>query len=260
MAAGSNQIFRHAEKSDKGISLSQYNRLLDVASAVSRGGRGSRGRTLRIGGSEYFIPDPVNDGPLFWNNDAALQIPAYGIVLRSGGGKAIDDGVVPNVIRPNTYGCQTNFMVAGNDPVDAQTMGVAQKGDANQYIIAYSTDGGATPTPGEMWGPCSGQYTIRRLYGGFRIIDIYDATNNLALCESMPMTTVKGKTLASSIPSGASGPLTVYVNGIQPPGNPVISNVLNASSCTIKANFDSRIMFNPGEPTAIWQWTDAYTQ
>jgi hypothetical protein len=54
-------------------------------------------------------------------------------------------------------------------------------------LVKYDT---GTPVAGEGWGPKPGQYTISKGFPGFRILDVIDATNKIALVRPVPIMSV----------------------------------------------------------------------
>lgn len=257
MDFGINDGFDEIHEGDR-LSARWLNSLAGSVSRMSRPNRG-RMRTLSNACGLFTIPEDEH-GLLFFNGDATT-IPAYGVVLSNGVKAAGGPDFVPQVKRPDGYGCQRNFYVNGPNSVSGEDFGEAQFGDGNVFIAAWDTTDGFTPAKGEMWGVQSGSYLIRKNYAGFRVEGVYDSTNHWVLARSEPCYTIRGKPTPSSVPSGSSSTLAIYTGAFgseaQPAGNPTILNVRNDSSCTISVKI-STIRYNPDNQG--WQWTDAYTQ
>jgi len=255
---GINEVVQRLKAGDM-VSAAEWNKVADFISRASQINKSED--AIYTGCGEFVIPKPNYFN--IYNGDGTT-IPSYGVCLRNGvtTTAAIP---IPQVKRPDTYGCQQNFIINDQAEIPATVFGQGQVPVNNLYIAAYDSASG-TPAKGEMWGTKSGTYLLTKNYGGFVVEGIYDGTNHYALVRSVPMTTVRGKVTPSDLASGTSGTLVIYVGAYgsetQPTGNPTITNVRNDSSCVVKANKMARAMINPdinvsGNP---WQFTDAYTQ
>lgn len=125
------------------------------------------------------VGDDLRPRWLRWRNDDATTCPAYG-VIRPTGAAAISNtpvrvvtGARPNATQRDFYyvnwGREVPFEKSGwctLDPVD----------------VAYDT--AAAPAFHEIWGPTSGQWTIKKGKSGFRIIG--GATSGRVLALQMP--------------------------------------------------------------------------
>lgn len=187
------------------------------------------------------VPRPVpptdfdNDVIGVYNGEASNDCPAFGIMLTNGN-QSINGWYFDKGKRPDTYGCQTNFLVADSVGVKHSASGAAQGGRGGRYIVAYDNSDG-TPSAGDRWGPRSGTFLAKKDTGGFAVIAVVDSTNHWMLCYSEPMWSVKGKPNADIL-TDASGTLNIYIgtdgSETQANGSPTMT-VWNGSSCTIKS-------------------------
>jgi len=188
-------------------SMDDFNRVARAARTIEAGDR-INDRTPRpqgiVGGDDLSVVG-------LWNGEASADCPAFGIMLHNGT-HSTSSGLIINGKRPDTYGCQTNFLIANEDGVTHGKGGAAQgigPWGPNRFIAAYDNSDG-TPAAGDAWGPRSGTYLLKKNTGGFRIIDVYDSTNHYALVEAVSMDHFYGKNAGSQIAKGSTGTINIF--------------------------------------------------
>lgn len=141
-----------------------------------------------------------------WKNDAESDCPAYGCFRLVSLEQLAPDRTILHGDRPNTYGAQYDHFINGPVTVKAGTMGACFR--TGQVPAAFdATDG--SPATGDLWGPRSGTWLLKKNTGGFRIRGITNTTNSFALVEAAPMLSFVGKTDAA-ISKGATGTVSIY--------------------------------------------------
>lgn len=247
MPGGVNPSVPSWEKGDP-IKADQLNELAQMLMRLSQAGRAG-GANMTINGAGVFVqPCPDVPGNLF-SNSTGTTVPAYGIMLDDGA-QANGAFPLPNVKQPDAYGCQRNFLINDSLPVPSGSNGLSQSpGDNGYYIIAYDSNDG-TPAKNESWGPRSGTYLAKKNTGGFIVQGIWDSTNHLMLAKSKPMEIVRGTIGADAAPD-TSSTLTIFTGpyGSETTTSQTISNVRNATDCTIKSGSGAKVH------TAMFDWT-----
>jgi len=147
--------------------------------------------------------------PLPWfeyRNDAAEEVPAFG-VLRITGVAVIEPGrVILTAARPDTFGSREQCALNGPLPVPVGKVGV---GTRAAFAPARYETGDGFPLVGEKWGPRDGGWKLRKNTGGFRIVGVTNLTKGLVLVQPSPMRMFLGKTDASHS-KGATGTISIY--------------------------------------------------
>lgn len=174
-------------------------------------------------------------------NDSGQTIPSFGCVLLKGGkgqksdtGEGPAQGICASVKRPDTYGCQHNALIV-DQAWNGSSYGYADKtfGAAQiqpPFIAAYDS-GDGTPAFGDMWGPRSGTFLLKKNTGGFYVIGVYDSAKHYALVVPFPMRRVVVKNLTGSdIAKGATnGTVTIMTGtpGAETSSGITLTNVLS---------------------------------
>jgi hypothetical protein len=181
------------------------------------------------------------------NNNAA-QVPAYGI-MRITGVSVVNTGrVVITVDQPNAYGDIGTCLINGPTPIPSGLYGM---GTRMGIITAYYDNGDGTPAFGDFWGPRTGTWKLKKNTGGFFCLGgPTNSGQNLALFVPSPMLIVRG-TIASDAAPDSNSALTVYTGayGSEATTGQSISNIRNASDCTLKSGSGARVH------SAIFDWT-----
>ena len=148
-------------------------------------------------------PIPVASPPAFWN-DSGETVPAYGVMARTGI-KDLGHGLVlPKIAKPSTGFCM-RYLVNGDQPVPAASIGGCQAGDLVQALY----DSG-TPAMDEGWGPKSEQWTLTKNYPSTCLVDgIFDADKKILLGKWRLIDTLIGK-LAGPLLQGNSATVNVW--------------------------------------------------
>lgn len=191
---------------------------------------------------------PQNDVIGVWG-DPSNDCPAFGIMLTNGAKQISTGWWVDQGKRPDTYGCQSNFLVATQQGVKTNAGGGAQapSGFPPRFVVAYDSADG-TPAAGELWGPRSGTFLAKKNTGGFRVIKAFDTTNHWMLAYSEPFTLFRG-TADADIAAGAQGTVSIFYrsSGTAYTDTTVNeSNVLNDLDVTVKSG------------SVVWCAFDAY--
>lgn len=143
-----------------------------------------------------------------FRNDAGSTAPAGGI-LRITGFVTDDEEPYFTIDQSNTFGSQYNHGV--NDDFDVES------GDYGRFCLGAmapalydSADG--TPAWGELWGPRSGSWKLKKNTGGFRVKSasyVGAAANYRTLVMPEPFIRFHGVTDAA-IAKDASGTISIY--------------------------------------------------
>ena len=190
--------------------LNDISRGVGMALSARFGGRSN----VTMNSSGIFeTPIPDENSIRFYNGDSG-SIPAYGIALIDGS-QSTATKCITKTKKPDTYGCQTNWLINGPSAVATakygygRTFGSGFDPDLPGLIVAYDPADG-TPTAGMILGPVNGNYALKQKSQGFICQGVYDLTNNLALVTPSPITMLRGIITSGNIAAGATGTILVY--------------------------------------------------
>lgn len=148
-----------------------------------------------------------------FRNDSGEEIPAFA-VMRCTGGAIVDDGrVIISMEKPNAYGSQYMHYINGPMKVAANKFGLCTL-SRGAPALYDSADG--TPGFGEMWGPRTGTWKLKKNTGGFQVVYPANTTDFYVMVQQAPMLSFLGKTDASVVKS-ASVTVSIYA-GTGAPG------------------------------------------
>jgi hypothetical protein len=168
-------------------------------------GRASGADVIVNGAGTFVLPLPQEPGILIYNSDNSNVVPAYGIVLQNG---IQTTGLNPIIStkQPDTFGCQYNAYVNSYSQIGTQGDGLAQVGP--MFTALYDSADG-TPAAGELWGPRSGTFKLKKNTGGFEVVGVIDSTNHLVLVRSAPMLRLRGVS-TPAIPINTTGTVEIW--------------------------------------------------
>ncbi len=177
----------------------------------------------------------------FFNNSGE-DVPEFGCVLLSNTQQMVSSLYMLGA-KPSAYGAQYShgFNIGGIVPQDSG--GLCSLGEMS--LAAYDPNDGA-PNIGEIWGPRSGTWLLKKDTGGFLVIGAPDATNNTVLVLPVPMLQVYGKADAD-ISKGSAGSFTIWAGT---PGSETTTGITMAgiynrwgdisSGSWVRADFDGK--------------------
>lgn len=176
-----------------------------------------------------------NDFPVIgiWNGEASADCPAFGLMLANGS-QTTSSGKVLKGKRPDTFGCQYNCFVVGEEGALHGAGGAIQV--RPPFLAKYDSADG-TPTVGQMWGPQSGTFLLKYDTGGFRVLWTEDTTNHLVWVVPSPFIQFVG-TAAAAIAMNATG-------------------TVNFGSGSVQATADFGAVVNGAIVYCVWQQSGA---
>lgn len=174
----------------------------------------------------------------FVNNNAGT-VPPFG-VMRVTGISIVEAGrVVLTCDQPNSYGDLANCVI--NGPVNVASGAYGSCTRAWMTLALY--DNGNSPSLGQMWGPVNGSWKLtKNSIGWLAQGSPTNSGNSLALFSPVIVDSVRG-TIASDAAPDSNSTLTVNVGayGSESATAFTISNVRNASDCTLKSGSGAKI-------------------
>jgi len=144
-----------------------------------------------------------------FRNDSGEPVVPFG-VLRITGATTHNGFETLVIARPNAYGAQ--YLHALNGPVEVASgaFGLCLLG---QPAYAAYNSGDGVPAFGEMWGPQSGTWLLRKNTGGFLVMGNADQAHQIVLVAPAPMLSFIGKTDAAHA-KGATGTISIYAGAL----------------------------------------------
>lgn len=139
-------------------------------------------------------------------NNSGETVPANGILRITGFDPSDPETSKFTVAKPNTFGAQYSHAINDMAPVPAGEIGQCALG---AMVPALYDSGDGTPAFGEIWGPRSGGWKLRKNTGGFLVVGVANQASDLVLVVPQPFTRFRGVT-AEAIAQDAVGDVDVY--------------------------------------------------
>jgi len=149
-------------KAGDALKAADLQRISDIVGGLTNSNRGALLHGLNIGGMRFSAANESNIYTTPFYNNSTFTVPAYGVVRISNYARG-----VPSVSRSNIYGAQYNHLVNGPYNVDNTLFGNAAS--SFPAMAAYDSADG-TPAFGELWGPRSGTFLLKKNTPGFRVV------------------------------------------------------------------------------------------
>lgn len=143
--------------------------------------------------------------PQFWRpgyNSSGSTIPAYSVVL-IGSSSAINGVEHSNLTQQSTTFSRNLGITVGLDIAASSQCGYVVEAGFVKY-------GDSSVSPGDVIGPKPSSWVGWKNYPGFRVVQVIDSTNKIALVEPEPILTLHGKA-DSAISKGSSGTVSIWV-------------------------------------------------
>lgn len=160
-----------------------------------------------VGGVPCLALGDVNKVPqlnFILDESGSETVPAFGLMRPADVASRVTLGKVETK-KPTNALCR-RYEVNGSQPVVGGEAGKAQLGE----VVELLYDSSATPTPGTIWGPKSGEWEAYEGRPGFRCIGIADASKKIMLAIRDTTTDFVSCRLS---PAAAVGKGECYLNG-----------------------------------------------
>lgn len=138
-----------------------------------------------------------------FKNQSSEEIPAHA-VMRTESVTSWDNRIILEATKPNTYGSYWSHRINGPTAVAAGRYGLCRLGGIAAALYD-AADG--TPNAGDLWGPRSGSWKLRKDTPGWRIVG--NTISPITFVIHQPQQTVVGKTDAAHN-KATTGTVSVY--------------------------------------------------
>lgn len=136
-------------------------------------------------------------------NGSGEALPAFSVARQTGFELGENGEHIIQLGKPNAYGSQYSHCITGMTAIPAGSYGLCQ---ADYAVCKYDS---GTPVVGENWGPISGEWTLYKRSGGWRVMGVVSSANKLVLVQRAPLLTLRAK-LDFALPTGSSATASVW--------------------------------------------------
>ncbi len=186
-------------------------------------------------------------------NNSGQEIPPFA-VMKCTGVVVVEPGRVALMMdQPDAFGCWGQCFY--NNLVSVADGNYGAAGRSNVMAMLYDS-GDGTPAYGDMWGPQSGTWKLKKNTGGFFCLGPPTNTSlSIALFAPRPMTDFYGKNTGSRITKGSTGTINIFTGspGAETDSGQTMANVL-ARFGDIPASAMVQCRLNETVSNSVPQW------